>query len=65
MKVKLCWHCNKRLVSSHAVIEFNGSHIAVHKACRKDAENIIFRNEITFRGEKLSLPNPKPCREDY
>lgn len=49
-KRKLCWQCNKKLQASHAIIEFNGSHIAVHKTCREDAENILFHNKVTFQG---------------
>lgn len=52
MKPKLCWQCNKKLLATHAEIEFNGSVIKVHKTCKKDAENLLFRNNPTFQGEE-------------
>lgn len=48
---KLCWQCGKRLYDSYATIEFNGSQIAVHKTCREDAENLLLKNKVTFRGQ--------------
>ena len=47
----LCWQCNKQLYQSYATIEFNGSQIKVHHTCKKDAENLLLRNEPTFQGE--------------
>lgn len=51
MAARLCWLCNKKLSESHHVIEFNGNKIRVHKTCREDAENLLFKNKVTFRGE--------------
>jgi hypothetical protein len=52
VSMKLCWQCNKKLYPGYVVIKFNESRILVHKACKEDAENLLFKNKVTFMGEE-------------
>lgn len=49
----LCWQCGKKLEKTFAIVEFNGSQIRIHKTCQKDAENLLFKNKVTFQGEEI------------
>ena len=51
-KIRICWQCNKKLHKEFAQIQFNGSVLLVHKACKLDAENLLFKNKVTFQGEE-------------
>lgn len=53
-KIKLCWQCGKKLQPGFGVIHFNGARLSVHKTCRKDAENLLFHDKVTFQGEEIS-----------
>jgi hypothetical protein len=63
-KLCLCWLCNKKLVPGFVEINFNGSTLRVHKVCRVDAENLVFRKRLTFAGESIE-PAARRKQEFY
>ncbi len=61
--IKLCWQCGKKLAvpkdinrPTYSTIWFGDSPINVHKTCRKDAENLLSKNKVTFQGEESVGP---------
>ena len=48
----ICWQCSGRLEPGFVTIQFNGSSLKVHKTCKEDAENLLFKNKVTFQGRE-------------